>query len=70
VIEVKAESLMNETVNKVRYGSIVYTVTLRGYDSLMFCRYRHLNIDHRYKINKGNVASTVLKDSGPLLKNG
>ena len=46
---VKAESLMNETVKKVRRGSIVYTDKWCGYDSLMFCGYRHLSTDHQYK---------------------
>jgi len=55
VTDVKAESLMNETVKKVRRGSIVYTDKWRGYDSLMFCGYRHLNIDHRYKFKQGKV---------------
>jgi len=31
-----AESLMSETVKKVRRGSIVYTDKWRGYDTLMF----------------------------------
>ena len=55
VTDVKAESLMSETVGKVRRGSIVYTDKWRGYDSLMFCGYRHLNIDHRYKFKQGKV---------------
>jgi transposase len=52
---VKAESLMNETVKKVRRGSIVYTDKWKGYDSLMFCGYRHLSIDHKYKFKFGKV---------------
>ena len=55
VTDVKAESLLSETVRKVRRGSIVYTDKWRGYDSLMFCGYRHLNIDHRYKFKQGKV---------------
>jgi transposase len=55
VNDVKAESLMNETVKKVRRGSIVYTDKWRSYDSLMFCGYRHLTIDHRYKFKQGKV---------------
>jgi transposase len=53
--DVKAESLMNETVKKVRRGSIVYTDRWCGYDSLMFCGYRHLSIDHKYKFKQGKV---------------
>lgn len=55
VTDVKAETLMNETVKKVRRGSIVYTDKWQGYNSLMFCGYRHLNIDHRYKFKQGKV---------------
>jgi transposase len=46
---------MNETVKKMRRGSIVYTDKWRGYDSLMFCGYRHLSIDHKYKFKQGKV---------------
>jgi len=55
VTVVTAESLMTETVKRVRRGSIVYTDKWRGYDSLMFCGYKHLNIDHRYKFKQGKV---------------
>jgi len=55
VQDVSAESLMTETVKRVRRGSIVYTDKWRGYDSLMFCGYKHLNIDHRYKFEQGKV---------------
>jgi len=55
VPDVSAESLMTETVKKVRRGSIVYTDKWRGYDSLMFCGYKHLSIDHRYKFKRGKV---------------
>jgi len=55
VQDVSAESLMTETVKRVRRGSIVYTDKWRGYDSLMFCGYKHLSIDHRYKFKQGKV---------------
>lgn len=50
-----AEELMTETVKKVRRGSIGYMDKLIGYDSLMFCHYKHLSIDHRYKFKQGKV---------------
>ncbi len=46
---------MQETVKKVRRGSIVYTDKWRSYDSLMFCGYKHLNIDHKHKFKEGKV---------------
>jgi len=55
VRDASAESLMMETVKKVRRGSIVYTDKWRGYNSLLFCGYKHLNIDHRYKFKQGKV---------------
>ena len=55
VKNVTAETLMSETVKKVRRGSIVYTDKWKGYDSLMFSGYKHLNIDHRYKFKEGKV---------------
>jgi transposase len=55
VKNVTAETLMSETVKKVRRGSIVYTDKWKGYDSLMFSGYKHLNIDHRYKFREGKV---------------
>jgi transposase len=58
---VKAESLMTETVKKVRRGSIVYTDKWCGYDSLMFCGYRHLSIDHQYKFKQGKVYINGIK---------
>jgi len=42
VRDVSGESLLNETIKKVRRGSIVYTDKWKGYDSLMFCGYKHL----------------------------
>jgi len=53
--DASAESLMVETVKKVRRGSIVFTDKWRGYNSLMFCGYKHLNIDHQYKFKQGKV---------------
>ena len=53
--DVSAETLIKETVTKVRRGSIVYTDKWKGYDSLMFCGYRHLNIDHGFKFKQGKV---------------
>ena len=55
VRDVKAETLMKETVKKVRRGSIVYTDKWMGYDSLMFCGYRHLSIDHGKRFSRGKV---------------
>ena len=55
VKDVSSETLVRETVTKVRHGSIVYTDKWKGYDSLMFCGFRHLNIDHGCKFKQGKV---------------
>lgn len=53
--DASAKSLVKETVKKVRRGSIVYTDKWKGYDSLMFCGYRHLQIDHDERFSRGKV---------------
>lgn len=55
VRDVTAGSLLNMTVKMVRRGSIVYTDKFRSYDSLMFCGYRHLRIDHGKRFSRGKV---------------
>ena len=55
VKDVRAETLLNLTVKTVRRGSIVYTDKFKSYDSLMFCGYRHLKIDHRKRFASGKV---------------
>jgi len=55
VPNVTAETLLGFTVQKVRRGSIVYTDKFRSYDSLMFCGYRHLKIDHTKLFSSGKV---------------
>ena len=50
-----AQRLLDLTLKKVRRGSIVYTDRFKGYDSLMFCGYRHLRLDHRKVFARGKV---------------
>jgi transposase len=52
---VTAQTLIGLTVKTVRRGSIVYTDKFRSYDSLMFCGYRHLKIDHGKRFTSGKV---------------
>jgi transposase len=55
VKDVKARTLLDLTVKTVRRGSIVYTDKFKGYDSLMFCGYRHINLDHKKFFANGKV---------------
>jgi transposase len=55
VPNVTAETLLRLTVKKVRRGSVVYTDKFRSYDSLMFCGYRHLKVDHARYFSSGKV---------------
>ncbi len=55
VKDVRAETLLNLTVKTVRRGSIVYTDKFKSYDTLMFCGYRHLKIDHKKRFSSGKV---------------
>jgi len=55
VQDVSAETLLSLTLKTVRRGSIVYTDKFRSYDSLMFCGYRHLKVDHNKCFASGKV---------------
>jgi transposase len=55
VPKVTAEILLSLTVKKVRRGSVVYTDKFKSYDSLMFCGYRHLKVDHGKYFSSGKV---------------
>jgi transposase len=55
VRDVSARNLLNMTIKTVRRGSIVYTDKFRSYDTLMFCGYRHLRIDHGKRFVAGKV---------------
>jgi transposase len=55
VPKVTAEILLSLTVEKVRRGSVVYTDKFKSYDSLMFCGYRHLKVDHGKYFSSGKV---------------
>lgn len=53
--DVTAESILSLTIKIVRRGSIVYTDKFKSYDSLMFCGYRHLKVDHSRRFSTGRV---------------
>jgi transposase len=53
--DISADTVLDMTIKKVRRGSIVYTDKFRIYDSLMFCGYRHLKIDHGKCFTRGKV---------------
>jgi len=55
VPNVTAATLINLTVKMVRRGSIIYTDKFKSYDSLMFCGYRHLKVDHGKRFSSGKV---------------
>jgi transposase len=55
VPNVRAQTVLGLAVKKVRRGSIVYTDRFQIYDALMFCGYRHLQIDHRTQFSRGRV---------------
>ena len=55
VPDVTAKTLIGLTVKTVRRGSIIYTDKFKSYDSLMFCGYRHLKVDHGKRFASGKV---------------
>lgn len=68
-----AATLLEETVRKVKRGSLVYTDKWAGYDTLAFCGYRHLRVDHQVRFAQGKVHINGLEGfwayaKGKLLK--
>lgn len=55
IMDVSAASLLGMTVKTVRRGTIIYTDKFKSYDSLMFCGYRHLRVDHGKRFARGKV---------------
>jgi transposase len=55
VPDCSAETIMNETLRKVRRGSLVYTDRWKGYDTLTFCGYRHLRVNKARSFSRGKV---------------
>ena len=50
-----AETLRQQTLRWVKRGTLVYTDKWRGYDTLTFCGYRHLRLDHARHFSRGTV---------------
>jgi transposase len=61
VPNVQAQTVLGMAVKKVRRGSIVYTDRFQIYDALIFCGYRHLQIDHRTRFARGRVTINGLE---------
>jgi len=73
VPNVKARTLMDETVKLVKRGSLVYTDKYHSYDALTFYGYRHLRVDHGRRFSRGRVHINGLEGfwsyaKGKLLK--
>ena len=59
VPDCSAESLMRETLRTVKRGSLVYTDRWNGYDTLTFCGYRHLRVDHGKRFSRPSASGKV-----------
>ena len=59
VPDCSAESLLRETLRAVRRGSLVYTDRWQGYDTLTFCGYRHLRVDHGRRVSRPSASGKV-----------
>ncbi|GIU72453.1 MAG: DDE transposase [Candidatus Nitrosocaldaceae archaeon] len=55
VNDVKAETLLRETIKKVKRGSIIYTDKYKGYDSLVLYGFKHERIDKSIRFANGKV---------------
>ena len=55
VPNVRARTILDSTIRLVKRGSIIYTDKFRGYDTLVFCGYRRLKVDHGQRFVRGKV---------------
>lgn len=55
VPDCSAETLRDQTLRWVKRGTLVYTDRWSGYDTLTFCGYRHLRINHARHFSRGKV---------------
>ena len=55
VPDVQAETLLRETLRKVKRGSLIYTDRFRSYDGLVMYGFRHERIDHGKRFANGKV---------------
>jgi transposase-like protein len=69
VPDIKRETLQNEVLQNVKYGSAVYTDSAVGYDKLHW-RYVHDVVNHAEAYVKGRVHTNGLENFWSLLKRG
>jgi transposase-like protein len=69
VPNVKRETLQNEILNSVKYGTTVYTDDAVGYDKLRF-RFVHDVVNHSQEYVRGRVHTNGLENFWSLLKRG
>ena len=55
VKDVRAETLLKETIKKVKRGSLIYTDRYRSYDGLVSYGFKHKRIDHSKRFTNGKV---------------
>jgi len=55
VKEITAEEIMKEKVKKTGIGNIICTDRWKGYDSLIFCGYKHLDIPDKLDLRPDDV---------------
>ena len=59
VRDVSAETLLRTTLKTVKRGSLVYTDKWHSYDTLTFCGYRHLRVDHGKRFSRPSAVGKV-----------
>lgn len=55
VKDVTAETILRETIKKVRKGSLIYTDRFRSYEPLVMYGFRHERIEHGDRFASGRV---------------
>jgi transposase len=73
VPDCSARTIRDHTLRWVKRGTLVYSDKWQGYDTLAFCGYRHLKVDHGRQFSRGKVHVNGLEGfwsyaKGKLLK--
>jgi transposase len=55
VKDLSAETLLRETIKKVKRGSLIYTDKFKSYDGLVMYGFKHERIDKSVKFTNGKV---------------
>jgi hypothetical protein len=70
VKDVTAETLLKESIRKVKRGSLIYTDMFKSYDGLVMYGFRHERIDKSIRFSNGRVYINGIEGFWGMRKGG